>query len=303
MTEKVPALPKRLAAVVFIRLFAYLPLWLAHGIGAALGWLVSFLPTRERATAATNIALCFPEKDEAWRRALLRRHYVETGKAFAETCGIWNRPGDVYLSKVRRVIGHDLLKAARESGEGVLLLVPHLGNWELAANWCTSRFPVTGLYRPGKYPEIDAMMRKGREQYMGHAVPTDASGVRAMVKTLAEGGTLFILPDHEPLHTGGEFAPLFGVPALTGTLTSKLVNGRRPIRALLLYARRLPGAEGWDIVFRAADPRLRDPDPSESLAALNRSVENLIRECPEQYQWTYKRFKRRPEGMPRVYTR
>lgn len=303
MSEKTPSRAKRLAAIAFIRLFALMPLWLAHAVGAALGLLASVIPTRERATAATNIALCFPEKDDAWRAKLLRAHYVETGKAFTETCGIWTRPGDTYLSKVRGVVGHDLLKAARDSGEGVLLLVPHLGNWEIAANWCTSRFPVTGLYRPGKYPEIDAIMRSGREQYMGTAVPTDASGVRAMVKTLADGGTLFILPDHEPLHTGGEFAPLFGVPALTGTLTSKLVNGRRPVRTLLLYAKRLPCAQGWEVVFREADPQLRNADLAVSLAALNRSVEHLIRECPEQYQWTYKRFKRRPEGQAPVYRR
>lgn len=303
MSDKTPPRWKRLLAVGFVRCFALMPLWLAHAVGATLGFVASLLPTRERATAETNIALCFHDQDAAWRRRLLRAHYIETGKAAAETCGIWTRPGDIYLSKIRRVEGHELLKAARESGDGVLLLVPHLGNWEIAANWCTSRFPVTGLYRPGKYPEIDAIMRAGREQYQGTAVPTDASGVRAMVKTLAGGGTLFILPDHEPDLTGGEFAPLFGVPALTGTLTSKLVNGRRPIRTLLLYARRLPHAAGWDLIFREADPLLRNDDLQVSLAALNRSVESLIRECPEQYQWTYKRFKRRPAGEAAVYRR
>lgn len=303
MNDKTPSRTKRLLAVAFVRLFAFMPLWLAHAIGAALGLLAGYLPTRERATAATNIALCFREQDAAWQKRLLHRHYIETGKAFAETCGIWTRPGEVYLAKVRHVVGHELLKAARASGDGVLLLVPHLGNWEIAANWCTSRFPVTGLYRPGKYPEIDALMRSGREQYQGTAVPTDATGVRAMVKTLATGGALFILPDHEPDHTGGEFAPLFGVPALTGTLTSKLVNGRRPIRTLLLYARRLPWAAGWELVFREADPQLRHADLAISLTALNRSVEALIRECPAQYQWTYKRFKRFPPGGRKVYTR
>jgi KDO2-lipid IV(A) lauroyltransferase len=303
MSDKTPSAAKRFFAVAFLRLFAWMPLWLAHACGAALGALASVIPSRGRSTAATNIALCFPDETPAWRARLLRRHFIETGKGFTETAGIWTRPGEVYLSKVRQVIGGELLKAARESGDGVLLLVPHLGNWEIAANWCTSRFPVTGLYRPGKYPEIDEIMRAGREQYMGHAVPTDASGVRAMVKTLAEGGCLFILPDHEPDHTGGEFAPLFGVPALTGTLTSKLVNGRRPIRVLMLYARRLPWAQGWEVIFRAVDPQLRNADLAASLAALNRSVADLIRECPEQYQWTYKRFKRRPPGQDPVYRR
>lgn len=303
MSEKTPPRWKRRLAVAFIRLFAWMPLWLAQACGAALGLLASFMPTRERATATTNIDLCFREQDVAWRRRLRRRHYIETGKAFTETCGLWTQPSAVYLPKIRQVIGGELLAAARASGDGVLLMVPHLGNWEMAGKWFSSQYPVTGMYRPGKYPEIDDIMRSGREQNLGTTVPTDASGVRAMVKTLAQGGCLFILPDHEPDHTGGEFAPLFGVPALTGTLTTKLVNGKRPVRALLLYARRLPWARGWDIVFREADPAIRNEDPDASLAALNRSVEALIRECPEQYQWTYKRFKRRPPGEPPVYRR
>ncbi|MFZ5755827.1 MAG: lysophospholipid acyltransferase family protein [Pseudomonadota bacterium] len=298
---KQPSPLARRISLLVVRLFAALPLRPAQTIGGALGWLASWLPARERDTAAANIALCFREQDERWRRQLLRAHYVEAGRTFAETCGIWTKPGEVYLSKVRRVEGLELLDAARAAGEGVILLVPHLGNWEIAANWCTSRFPVTGLYRPGDYAEIDTLMRESRQQYMGHAVPTDASGVRAMLKTLASGGTLFILPDHEPDFSGGEFAPLFGVPALTGVLTSKFVNGRHPARALMLYAKRLPAGEGWDVIFRETDPGLRNEDLMTSLSALNRSIEALIRECPAQYQWTYKRFKRRPPGAPPVY--
>lgn len=301
-TKPIP-LRKRRAAVAFVRLFGWMPLWLARACGALLGFIAAFVPTREREVASANIDLCFPDESPAWRRRLLRRHYVETGKAFTETAGIWLHPGDYHLGKVRQVIGGELLEAARAAGDGVLLMVPHLGNWEIAGNWCTARFPVTGMYMPSKYPELDELMRKGREKYQGVTVPTDAAGVRAMVKTLAQGGCLFILPDHEPEPSGGEYAPLFGVPALTGTLTSKLVNGRRPVRALLLYARRLPWAGGWDIVFREADPQVRHEDLGVSLAALNRSIEALILECPEQYQWTYKRFKHRPAGQPKVYAR
>lgn len=301
--DKKPSLLKRRLALLFIHLFAWMPLRLAQALGGALGWLASWLPVRERNTAAINIALCYPDGDAAWRKHLLRRHFVETGRGFAETCGIWNRPGDIYLRKIRHVEGKELLDAARAAGDGVILMVPHLGNWEIAANWCTSRFAVTGMFRPGDYPEIDAMMRKAREQFGAVAVPTDASGVRALLKTLSSGGVAFILPDHEPDYSGGEFAPLFGVPALTGVLTSKLLNGRKPVRALLLYARRLPHGQGWDVIFREPDPQVRSDDLATSLAALNRSIELLINECPEQYQWTYKRFKRRPKGQPRVYPR
>ncbi len=301
--DKAPSRLKRLLAVLIMRAFARLPLRIAQALGGSLGWLAARLPIRERRTVEINLALCYPNRDPRWRKQLMQRHFVETGKGFAETCGIWHHDDDRYLDRIRFVEGRDLLERARASGDGLMLMVPHLGNWEIAANWCTRRFFVTGMFRPGNYPEVDQMMLKGREKFGGQAVPTDGSGVRAMLKALASGGTVFILPDHEPERSGGEFVPLFGVPALTGTLSPKLLQGRKPVRALFLYGRRLPQGQGWDLCFREPDPAIYSKDLATSLTALNRSLEALINECPEQYQWTYKRFKRRPSGEPKVYRR
>jgi KDO2-lipid IV(A) lauroyltransferase len=57
------------------------------------------------------------------------------------------------------------------------------------------------------------------------------------------------------------------------------------------------------MVYREPDPELYDADPARSLAALNRSVEAVVREAPAQYQWEYKRFKARLDGAPDLYKR
>jgi KDO2-lipid IV(A) lauroyltransferase len=49
------------------------------------------------------------------------------------------------------------------------------------------------------------------------------------------------------------------------------------------------------------DPAMYDADPVVSATALNRSIEPVIRHHAEQYQWGYKRFKKRPPGQARIY--
>ena len=68
-----------------------------------------------------------------------------------------------------------------------------------------------------------------------------------------------------------------------------------------LCAIRLPNAEGFEMVFRPADPEIYSEDIETSVAALNRSVEVCVRDHPEQYQWEYKRFKGAQVNSVQVY--
>jgi KDO2-lipid IV(A) lauroyltransferase len=132
-------------------------------------------------------------------------------------------------------------------------------------------------------------------------VATDNKGVAELLRALRAGDISGILPDQVPDISGGVYAPFFGVPALTMTLVSKLQH-KTGARVLLGVARRLQGAagHGFEIVFREPDPEIYAGDIPASLAALNRSIEALVSETPEQYQWEYKRFRRQPDGA-RLY--
>jgi KDO2-lipid IV(A) lauroyltransferase len=122
--------------------------------------------------------------------------------------------------------------------------------------------------------------------------------VRALLKALKGNGMTAVLPDQEPDPEGGVFAPFFGVQALTMTLVHGLVS-RTGCEVIMAYAKRVAG--GWEIVFEEADPDIGDANVERAVAALNHSVETCIRDCPEQYHWEYKRFKKRPQGLPKLY--
>jgi KDO2-lipid IV(A) lauroyltransferase len=107
-----------------------------------------------------------------------------------------------------------------------------------------------------------------------------------------------ILPDQQPKQGEGEFAPLFGTPALTMVLLSRLAQ-RTGATVLFAFAERLQDGRGFRLHFLPAPPGVADPDLATAVAALNRGVEDCVRIAPAQYQWHYKRYSIRPPGDTR----
>jgi KDO2-lipid IV(A) lauroyltransferase len=119
------------------------------------------------------------------------------------------------------------------------------------------------------------------------SVPADMRGVRAMLKALKRGEAIGILPDQVPGVGEGEWVEFFGKPAYTMTLVGRLAEQTRaPV--LLCYSERLPRGRGYRF---SVEPTLPPRPPESPVRALNRSLEQLIRHCPEQYLWSYNRYK------------
>jgi KDO2-lipid IV(A) lauroyltransferase len=124
-------------------------------------------------------------------------------------------------------------------------------------------------------------------------------GLRAVLQALRDNDMALLFPDQVPPRNSGQFAPFFGEPTLTMTLGSRLIR-RSGARAVCAYCKRLPGGR-YELVFRPVDEAFYDADLTTSLAGLNNSVEACVRECPEQYQWEYRRFKFLTDYRRRYY--
>ncbi len=291
---------RRAGLTGLLRLTAALPLPLAHRIGSMLGWLLWRFPNRLRWIAARNLSLCFPESDSIERERLLRRNLVETGKLFLELGPLWLWPGARVLDLVRApVVGEEALSAAVRQQRGAILITPHLGAWEMAGLYYSSRYPLNILYRPSRLG-LDELSRRGRGRLGGKVVATDSSGIRTLVAALRKGEALGILPDQDPGDEGGVFAPFFGIAASTMTLVSRLaLKTGAPV--FLTWAERLPRGRGFLVHLRELPEVAGAASLGESVAALNQGVEAAIRTLPAQYLWTYKRFKTRPPDAPKLY--
>jgi len=275
-------------------LSARFPLGFSRALGRGFGRIAAARQTRLRTVSELNIDLCLPEWSEDERRRLVRRSLMETGATASEMGALWGRSPEDLAQLVASVEGGELLDSAVGAGNGVILLLPHLGNWELFNPILTQQGRFFALYRSARIEQIDRMIRESRERTGCRMAPATSGGVRLLLRALRDGEVVVILPDQEPVKTAGDFGQFFGVPALTMTLVRGLL-GRTGATALYGFALRGPSGR-FDINYLPAPEGLDDADVEVALTRLNYGVERCIRHCPEQYQWSYKRFKSRPEG-------
>jgi KDO2-lipid IV(A) lauroyltransferase len=119
--------------------------------------------------------------------------------------------------------------------------------------------------------------------------------VRRLLKALRAGEAVGLLPDQVPGVGEGAWAPFFGRPAFTMTLVGRLQKATDCV-VLLAFAQRLPRGEGFVLTVEPLEADLAAPDGA---TLLNAAIESVVRRCPEQYLWSYNRYKAPRRAPPR----
>jgi KDO2-lipid IV(A) lauroyltransferase len=282
-------------SVGLIRATAKLPLGVAQGLGALAGLGLAILPTRARRVSAVNLRIAFPEMSARDRRRLLRRSLMHLGRSTYETGPMWLWSAERIESLVRETEGEQLVRDALASGDGVVVAVPHLGSWEFLSNVLSIRYRGTYIYRHPRMPDVDALCTAARCRFGATMVAAGSQAMHAIVRALHRGELVGLMPDQDPGIGSGIFVPYFGKAANTAIFVPRLVSARKP-RVVVGHAERLPRGRGFRIRFEPGDRALYDADLEVSASALNRQFERMIRRCPEQYLWAYKRWRIRPPG-------
>ena len=266
-----------------LRLVARFPLSLLHAFGATLGWLVYLCSRRYRRDFRRNLDAAGLGDSRLRRTAI-----AEAGKCVVEAPAIWLRPLPRVAELVIEVLGWEEVDKAAERGKGIIVVTPHIGCWEIVGQYVASRMPMTAMYSPPKIRALETLMRVGRSRGAAmKSVPADLRGVRALLKALRRGEAIGVLPDQVPGVGEGEWVEFFGRPAYTMTLVGR-ISEQASAPVLLCHAERLSRGRGYRFI---AEPLFAPRPPESPTRALNRSLENLIRRCPEQYLWGYNRYK------------
>jgi KDO2-lipid IV(A) lauroyltransferase len=282
--------------------FALFPLRVIHALATQLGtWLAHRPQLSLTKITRINIRLCFPHLSENEQNLLIETSLIETAKTFTELSALWLWRKERVLGLVRRIDHEACLQQAMQAGKGVILLTPHLGAWELVGLYASCHYPFIALYRPPKLIGLQNLIQSARQRAGGKCVAIDQAGVRVLLQTLRRGEMIGILPDQVPQETNaGIFAPFFNIPTYTMILVSRLAQ-KTGAPVIFTYAQRLPKGQGFSLHFLPAPTQIHSPNLVNSVLALNQGIQQCILTCPEQYQWSYKRFKRAPEGTTAVY--
>jgi KDO2-lipid IV(A) lauroyltransferase len=205
---------------------------------------------------------------------------------------IWLHPLAATTALVVKVSGWELVEAAQREGKGLVYLTPHLGCFEIAAQYLSAQAPISVLYRPPKQAWLQAIIEEGRAREQLHLAPADLSGVRTLLKALKRGEAVGMLPDQAPKVGEGRWLNFFGRPAYTMTLAARLTESGASV--LLVSVERLPGGAGYHFRLQALAQPMTGTTEARA-QQINHEMERLIRQCPEQYLWGYNRYKR-PAG-------
>lgn len=278
---------------------ARLPLPLLQGLGNLLGWLLWLFPNSRRRVAYVNVGLCLPELSAAGRHRLVRRSLCHEMKTILELAVIWLAPAARVLGLIREWRGREVIDAALAQNKGLILLTLHQGNWESVAIPYSKAHPATGLYkRQGGV--LDEIATQGRCRFGGKMLAAQGGVGRPLLEVLKRRETIYFMPDQDPPPGRGVFVPFFGVPAHSPTLVARLAQRTR-MPVVFFYGERLSWGRGFIAHCFAAPDGIDSDDLETAVAAMNQGLERCARDCLEQYWWGYKRFRRRPQGLPRLY--
>jgi len=277
-----------------MRFFSWVPLRVNRFIANGIGRFLYALNIREGHTTERNLELCFPQMPASKRAKLAKASLRQSANWSMEASAVWLRSTAWRESKIVKFHNRELYDRAVNGNRGVLLLLPHFGNWEMIGLWCGDQAKTTAMYRKPKMEDLDPLLRKIRESAeLSTLVPTSARGVMSVLKALKRGEQTIVLPDQVPVGEGGLYSNFFGLPAYTQTLAFNLIQKTNSI-ALFGYAKRVPG--GFELGFIEPPAEIYSESAQESVDALNRGIEQLCQLDLSQYQWEYKRFKNQADG-------
>lgn len=280
---------------------AWLPLPVLQALGRAIGWLLWTLHSDRRRVALINLSRLMPQLPQAERERIARISLGQEAMTYLETARVWLGPAESVKNAVREWRGLEVLENAFAQGKGVILLTLHMGAFEAVAIPMSGRYPFYGIYKP--QPGVfNALSLKGRCRFGGRMVVAEAGVRKAALPILAAGNGVYYMPDHDPPKGRGVFAPFMGELAHTPTLINRLAReSGAPV--VFLFGERLPKARGYIAHFIAAPPGIDDADMLAGTTAMNAGLELCVRDCPEQYWWGYKRFRRTAPGAVGFYGR
>jgi KDO2-lipid IV(A) lauroyltransferase len=272
----------------FVRALALLPWGVQRALARGLGTLAWYAARRDRRTTLINLRLAFPALTERERRRIARRHFRSLVYSLFETGLVWfDRRGR--LERLTRIEGREHLEAALAAGKGVLLLGAHFTTNEIAA----AALPQTGhsydiMYKPSTRPLINRLALAARIRRGGRMIPADR--FVEMLKVLKKGGIVLYAPDQRFDGAGFITVPLVGVPALSNPGTTFVARATK-CAVLSFIPRRLPDGSGYVMTIGAPIADFPSTDPVADVIRYHRMIEDAVAIAPEQYLWSYKRFR------------
>ena len=282
------------AALMVLHGIGRLPVGMIRTIAIPVGELVYWLAAPRRHVTHTNLALCFPHWTAARRRQVARAHFHAFMITIFERFKFWFGPEDA-IKSLCRIEG--LHHVSDNADRPIIMLAPHFVGMDAGGMRYSADHELATMYARQKSSTMTDAMDRGRTRFGGRTL-LRTDGVRPVVRVLREGIPFYFLPDMDLGARDAVFVPFFGVPAATVTSVARLARIARA-RVIPCVTTMTPG--GYVTRFYPPWDDFPGDDDVAATQRMNQFIEERVLEAPEQYLWSHKRFKTRPEGEPGLY--
>jgi KDO2-lipid IV(A) lauroyltransferase len=282
------------AALFVLHGVGRLPLGAIRFVSNPIGDLLYILARPRRRVTLTNLRLCFPDWTEKRRREIARKHFRVFVTTVFERFKFWFGPAE-QLDELCVIEGLEHIRKHKD--QPVIVLAPHFVGMDAGGVRYNRDYEMFTMYAAQKSSTLTNAMTAGRMRFGGEAL-LRTDGVRPVIRKLRKNMPFYFLPDMDLGPRDAVFVPFFGVPAATVTSVARLA---RLARAKVVPCVTTLSDNGYVTRFYPAWDDFPGDDDTAATARMNRFIEQRVLETPEQYLWSHKRFKTRPEGEPSVY--
>ncbi len=242
-------------------------------------------------TALQNVMAAFPEYSPAECKRIAHASLLHLAQMTLEFLRVMKRRDEFPLDEVKiDEATNAMVEEIRQSGRQVIFITPHHGNWEFAGQFLALhfRFRMATVMKPPKNPYLCRFAMKSRT-VDGVRLIFSRGAVRALRKALTEGYSVGILSDQNTrIREGAEFVPFFGLPVPVTSMPARLaIMYQMPL--VIGSMRRMP--DGTFCLTGTKIEPTEEPDAHALTRRMIAEVEKIVRDCPEQYLWMYRRFR------------
>ena len=270
--------------------------WLLY-LGRICGHVLYRVASKARHTSQINIDLCFPNLSFSQKQRLLSDCFTSMGIGLFETAMAWWAPVK-RLKPLVKIHGMEHIKTALQKGKGVIMVGAHFTTLEIVGRLFALHQPFAVVYRRQKNPVLDLLNQYYLQRHYHTAIARE--DVRGILRSLKNNIPVWYTPDVDAGIKNSVFVPFFNIPAASVTATARFAKLSHTSIIPVSFYRREDGT-GYDIIFQPPLENYPSNDLTIDTACINQVLETAIRNKPEQYLWSYKRFKTRPPGEARLY--
>ncbi len=287
----------------------YLPTWLVIGlmrlvvfipfkgqllISKPIALILKLLLSNQLKIVRTNLHQCFPELDAKQHTDLVNRHFEAVAMSLFEIANCFYM-SPKRLNKHYKFNNKEVLQSAIDDGKNIILIVGHFTTMVVAGRMLADNFCFADIYRPQNNKLFDREMIKQFTKCGIEMIKVKDS--KKIIKTLKNKMPIWYAPDQDLRSSGAVFAPFFNIQTNTITATAKLAKISQAVLISYDYIRT---DEGYELDFKLI-PNFPVGNDVEDATTINQVIENKVKQAPEQYLWTHRRFKRRPDGEASFY--